>query len=48
MIFAAPVVATLKTIFEYFNNKYEFIRLNEEIEEEIELQEKEDNSDEKD
>jgi predicted PurR-regulated permease PerM len=47
MIFAAPVVATLKTIFEYFNNKYEFIRLNEEIEEEIELQEKEDNSDEK-
>ncbi len=41
MIFAAPIIATIKTIFEYFNNKYEFIKLNEEIEEEVESKEKE-------
>lgn len=41
MIFAAPIIATVKTIFEYFNNKYEFIKLNEEIEEEVESKEKE-------
>ena len=42
MIFAAPVVAVIKVIFTYFNDKYEFIKLNNEIEEEvnnIELQE---------
>lgn len=39
MIFAAPVIATIKTIFEYFNEKYEFIKLNEEIEEVVELKE---------
>lgn len=37
MILAVPVIATLKTIFVYFNKKYEFIKLNEEIEEEIKL-----------
>lgn len=35
MILAVPVIATIKTIFVYFNEKYEFIKLNEEIEEEI-------------
>ena len=36
MVLAAPLIATLKTIFIYFNDKYEFIKLNEEINEEIE------------
>lgn len=36
MIVAAPCVAILKTIFTYFNDKYELIKLNEEIEEEVE------------
>ena len=35
MIFAAPVVAVIKVIFTYFNDKYEFIKLNNEIEEEV-------------
>lgn len=35
MILAVPVIAVIKTIFKYFNDKYEFIKLNEEIEEEI-------------
>jgi len=35
MIFAAPVVAVIKVIFTYFNDKYEIIKLNNEIEEEI-------------
>ena len=35
MIFAAPVVAVIKVIFTYFNDKYEFIKLNSEIEEEV-------------
>lgn len=36
MIIAAPCVAIIKTIFTYFNSKYELIKLNEEIEEEVE------------
>lgn len=40
MIFAVPLIATFKTIFKYFNDKYEFIKLNEEIEEEIKQKEK--------
>ena len=36
MIIAAPCVAIIKTIFMYFNDKYELIKLNEEIEEEVE------------
>lgn len=35
MILATPLIATLKTIFIYFNEKYEFIKLNDEINEEI-------------
>ena len=35
MIFAAPVVAVVKVIFTYFNDKYEFIKLNNEIQEEV-------------
>lgn len=35
MIVAAPCVAIIKTIFMYFNDKYELIKLNEEIEEEV-------------
>lgn len=35
MVLAAPLIATLKTIFIYFNDKYEFIKLNEEINEEL-------------
>ena len=35
MIFAAPVVAVIKVIFTYFNDKYEFIKLNSEIEKEV-------------
>lgn len=35
MVLAVPLIATLKTIFVYFNEKYEFIKLNEEIEEEV-------------
>ena len=41
MVFAVPLIATLKTIFNYFNDKYEFIKLNEEIEEEVRIKEKE-------
>lgn len=41
MIFAVPLIATFKTIFKYFNDKYEFIKLNEEIEEEVKQKEKE-------
>lgn len=41
MIFAVPLIATFKTIFKYFNDKYEFIKLNEEIEEVIKEKEKE-------
>ena len=35
MIFAAPAVAVVKVIFTYFNDKYELIKLNNEIEEEL-------------
>ena len=42
MIFAVPIIATLKTIFKYFNDKYEFIKLNEEIENEVKEKENED------
>lgn len=35
MIFAAPIVAVIKVIFTYFNDKYEFIKLNNEIQEEV-------------
>ena len=35
MIFAAPIVAVLKVVFTYFNDKYEFIKLNSEIEKEV-------------
>lgn len=36
MILAVPIVATLKTIFQYFNEKYELIKLKEdEVESEI-------------
>lgn len=37
MIFAAPVVAIIKVIFTYFNDKYEFIKLNNDLELEEEL-----------
>ena len=40
MVLAVPVIATIKTIFVYFNTKYEFIKLNEEIEEEVSTQSK--------
>lgn len=46
MVLAAPLIATLKTIFIYFNDKYEFIKLNEEINEEIEEITKEKNKNE--
>ena len=46
MVLAAPLIATLKTIFIYFNDKYEFIKLNEEINEEIEEITKEENKNE--
>ena len=36
MILAVPVVAVVKTIFTYFNDKYEFISLNAQIDEEVE------------
>lgn len=32
MVLAVPCIAVVKTIFTYFNNKYEFIKLNSEIE----------------
>ena len=35
MILAVPLVAVVKTIFTYFNDKYEFINLNAQIDEEI-------------
>lgn len=35
MILAVPIVAIIKVIFTYFNDKYEFIKLNNEIEEEV-------------
>ena len=35
MIFAAPIVAVVKAIFTYFNDKYEFITINAQIDEEI-------------
>lgn len=35
MILAVPCIAVIKTIFTYFNNKYEFIKVNEEIKEEV-------------
>ncbi len=41
MILAVPIVAVVKTIFTYFNDKYEFIRLNNEIEEVVEIKESE-------
>ena len=31
MILAVPIVAVLKTIFSYFNDKYKFINLKEEV-----------------
>lgn len=37
MILAVPIVAVIKTIFTYFNDKYKFIKLNSEIDEEINL-----------
>lgn len=46
MVLAAPLIATLKTIFIYFNDKYEFIKLNEEINEEIKEITKEENKNE--
>lgn len=46
MILAVPLIATIKTIFNYFNEKYEFIRLNEEINEEVMKTSKVDNKDE--
>ncbi len=36
MILAVPCIAVIKTIFSYFNNKYEFIKINKQIDEEIE------------
>lgn len=38
MILAVPVIAVIKTIFTYFNDKYELIRINEEIEDELETE----------
>ena len=35
MIFAAPVVAIIKVIFTYFNDKYEIIKLNNDIEDDL-------------
>ena len=42
MVLAVPLIATLKTIFKYFNDKYQFIKLNEEIEEKVKLREAKD------
>lgn len=44
MILAVPLIATIKTIFKYFNDKYEFIKLNEEIKEKVSLNEMEENN----
>lgn len=35
MILAVPCIAVIKTIFSYFNDKYEFIKLNNEIQAEV-------------
>ena len=40
MVVAVPLIATFKTIFHYFNKKYEIIKINEEINEEIEKEKK--------
>ena len=40
MVLAVPCIAVIKTIWTYFNDKYEFIKINEEIEEEVEEKEK--------
>ena len=42
MVLAVPCIAVIKTIWTYFNEKYEIIRINEEIEEEVEEKEKKD------
>ncbi len=41
MIFAVPLIAVIKTVFKYFNDKYEFIKLNSEIEYEVDQLESE-------
>lgn len=40
MILAVPCIAVIKTIFTYFNDKYEFIRINEDIEKEVKKKDK--------
>ena len=40
MVLAVPCIAVIKTIWTYFDEKYEIIRINEEIEEEVEEKEK--------
>ena len=40
MVIAVPLIATFKTIFQYFNKKYEIIKINEEINEEIKYDKK--------
>lgn len=44
MVLAVPCIAVIKTIWTYFNDKYEFIKLNEEIEEEVEKEKKNENN----
>lgn len=44
MVLAVPCIAVIKTIFSYFNDKYEFIKLNEEINEEVYKKGQEDES----
>lgn len=40
MVIAVPLIAMFKTIFQYFNKKYEIIKINEEINEEIKHEKK--------
>lgn len=42
MILAVPCIAVIKTILSYFNDKYEFIKLNEEIKKEVDKKDKQD------
>ena len=44
MILAVPCIAVIKTIFSYFNEKYEFIKINNQINDEVKMKEKVENA----
>lgn len=44
MILAVPCIAVIKTIFSYFNEKYEFIKINKQIDDEVKMKEKVENA----